>query len=82
MVRIIGFFVGLGFCLVLAIAFFTGAHNQITNPPAETAEKEFHLHPKPLPNSISESVLHGEEKESAPLGAGGVLPGTQPQPAE
>ncbi|HEU4968205.1 cytochrome b/b6 [Sphingomonas sp.] len=38
--------------------------------------------PKPLPNSISESVLHGEEKESAPLGAGGVLPGTQPQPAE
>jgi ubiquinol-cytochrome c reductase cytochrome b subunit len=38
--------------------------------------------PKPLPNSISESVLHGEEKESAPLGAGGVLPGTQAQPAE
>jgi len=48
MVRIIGFFVGLGFCLVLAIAFFTGAYNQITNPPAETAEKEFHLHPKHL----------------------------------
>jgi ubiquinol-cytochrome c reductase cytochrome c1 subunit len=48
MVRIIGFFVGLGFCLVLAIAFFTGAYNQVTNPPAETAEKEFHLHPKPL----------------------------------
>lgn len=38
--------------------------------------------PKPLPNSISESVLHGEEKESAPFGAGGVAPGTQPQPAE
>ena len=48
MVRIIGFFVGLGFCLVLAIAFFTGAYNQITNPPAATVEEEFHLHPKHL----------------------------------
>jgi ubiquinol-cytochrome c reductase cytochrome b subunit len=38
--------------------------------------------PKPLPNSISESVLHGEAKESAPLGAGGVLPGASAQPAE
>ena len=24
--------------------------------------------PLPLPNSISESVLHGEQKEAAPLG--------------
>ena len=24
--------------------------------------------PRPLPNSISESVLHGEEAESAPIG--------------
>ena len=36
--------------------------------------------PKPLPNSISESVLHGEERESAPLGAGGTF--GKPQPAE
>lgn len=36
--------------------------------------------PKPLPNSISESVLHGEAAESAPLGAGGTF--GQPQPAE
>jgi ubiquinol-cytochrome c reductase cytochrome b subunit len=36
--------------------------------------------PLPLPSSISASVLHGEEKESAPLGAGGTF-GT-PQPAE
>jgi ubiquinol-cytochrome c reductase cytochrome b subunit len=28
--------------------------------------------PKPLPMSISESVLHGEAQESAPFGAGGV----------
>jgi ubiquinol-cytochrome c reductase cytochrome b subunit len=36
--------------------------------------------PKPLPNSISEAVLHGEERESAPLGAGGTF--GKPQPAE
>lgn len=33
--------------------------------------------PLPLPNSISESVLHGEQAEAAPLGAGGA----QPNPA-
>jgi ubiquinol-cytochrome c reductase cytochrome b subunit len=26
----------------------------------------------PLPNSISESVLHGEKREAAPLGVGGT----------
>jgi ubiquinol-cytochrome c reductase cytochrome b subunit len=30
----------------------------------------------PLPNSISESVLHGEEKEAAPLGTGRKKPKT------
>jgi ubiquinol-cytochrome c reductase cytochrome b subunit len=34
--------------------------------------------PKPLPNSITESVLHGEAKESAPLGAGGTYGTAQP----
>jgi len=44
--------------------------------------------PLPLPNSISESVLHGEKTESRPFGTGGTLtsgqmiPGTSPQPAE
>jgi ubiquinol-cytochrome c reductase cytochrome b subunit len=33
--------------------------------------------PLPLPNSISESVLHGEQAEAAPLGASGA----QPNPA-
>lgn len=36
--------------------------------------------PKPLPMSISASVLHGEAQESAPFGAGGVasVPGNSP----
>ncbi|HKT14193.1 MAG TPA: cytochrome b N-terminal domain-containing protein [Allosphingosinicella sp.] len=32
--------------------------------------------PLPLPNSISESVLHGERAEAAPLGSGSAQPGT------
>ncbi|MBS0502410.1 MAG: cytochrome b/b6 [Proteobacteria bacterium] len=34
--------------------------------------------PLPLPNSITESVLHGEARESAPLGAGGTYGDVQP----
>jgi ubiquinol-cytochrome c reductase cytochrome b subunit len=30
----------------------------------------------PLPNSISESVLHGEERESAPIDLSGARPAT------
>ena len=41
---------------------------------------------KPLPNSISESVLHGEAQEASPAGMPtGTKPGAgdaQPQPAE
>ena len=32
--------------------------------------------PKPLPNSISESVLHGEKAEAAPIGVAGGKPTT------
>jgi ubiquinol-cytochrome c reductase cytochrome b subunit len=35
----------------------------------------------PMPNSISESVLHGENKEAAPYGTP-VRPGSEPVPAE
>jgi ubiquinol-cytochrome c reductase cytochrome b subunit len=51
------------------------AHFLIILPIVSAIEK-----PKPLPNSITESVLHGEERESAPLGAGGTF--AKPQPAE
>jgi ubiquinol-cytochrome c reductase cytochrome b subunit len=49
------------------------AHFLIILPIVSAIEK-----PLPLPNSISESVLHGEAKESAPLGAGGTFGSAQP----
>ncbi len=55
--------------------FYYFAHFLIILPIVSAIER-----PLPLPNSISESVLHGEEKESAPFGAGGTA--TSPQPAE
>ncbi|GAA4011921.1 cytochrome c1 [Sphingomonas swuensis] len=48
MVRIIGFFVGLGFVTMLLVAFFTDAKNAIQNPSVETAEEQFHLKPEPM----------------------------------
>jgi ubiquinol-cytochrome c reductase cytochrome b subunit len=58
---------------IASIYYF--AHFLIILPIVSAIER-----PKPLPNSISESVLHGEERESAPLGAGGTF--GKPQPAE
>ena len=46
MVRLISYLIGLGFVGVLAIALFFTAWDAIENPPVETAEHEFHLHPK------------------------------------
>ena len=46
MVRIIGFFVGLGFVGVLLISLIVNAVDSIQNPPVATAEEEFHLAPK------------------------------------
>jgi ubiquinol-cytochrome c reductase cytochrome b subunit len=43
------------------------AHFLIILPLISAFEK-----PRPLPNSISESVLHGEAAEAAPLGMGGA----------
>ncbi|AGH48134.1 MULTISPECIES: cytochrome c1 [Sphingomonadales] len=48
MVRPIGALVGLGFAFVLLFSLVVGAVNFIKEPPAATAEHEFHLHPKPL----------------------------------
>jgi ubiquinol-cytochrome c reductase cytochrome c1 subunit len=46
MARLIAFLVGLGFCLVLAVSLFTGAFSFIREGKPETAEHEFHLHPR------------------------------------
>jgi ubiquinol-cytochrome c reductase cytochrome c1 subunit len=48
MIRLIGILIGLGFTVVVLWAFGWGAYTQITEPPAATAEHEFHLEPKAL----------------------------------
>ncbi|QNN64064.1 cytochrome c1 [Sphingomonas rhizophila] len=48
MVRIIAFFVGLGFAGVLLWSFVVNLYDNITEPPAPTAEHEFHREPKEL----------------------------------
>lgn len=46
MVRIIGFLVGLGFVGVLLISLVVNALDHFQNPPEETVEHAFHLHPR------------------------------------
>jgi len=46
MVRPIAFLVGLGFAGILLYSLIMGAAAYISEPPAPTAEHEFHLHPK------------------------------------
>jgi Cytochrome c1 len=46
MARILSILVGLFFTVALAWSFGKGAYTQITEPPAVTAEHEFHKHPK------------------------------------
>jgi ubiquinol-cytochrome c reductase cytochrome c1 subunit len=48
MVRIIAFFVGLGFAGVLLLSLVIGAVSYFQEPPEATAEHEFHRHPAPL----------------------------------
>jgi ubiquinol-cytochrome c reductase cytochrome c1 subunit len=48
MIRLIGILIGLGFTTAVLWAFGWGAYAQITDPPAETAERVFHQHPKAL----------------------------------
>ena len=48
MVRIIGFFVGLGFVGVLLISLVVNLVGYFQAPPEPTAEHEFHRHPKEL----------------------------------
>ena len=60
----------------LAAAYYF-SHFLIILPLVSKFEK-----PRPLPNSISESVLHGETKESRPYGLAPSGPTTAAQPAE
>ncbi|WP_260597975.1 cytochrome c1 [Sphingomonas endolithica] len=48
MVRFIAMLVGIAFAGVLALALIASVSGVITDPPAATAEHEFHLHPKEL----------------------------------
>ena len=48
MIRKIGPIVGLGFVLVLLISLITGLSSYFKEPPAETAEHEFHKKPRDL----------------------------------
>ena len=48
MVRIIGFFIGLGFAGVLLISLVVNLVGYIQSPPEKSAEREFHRHPKEL----------------------------------
>ena len=48
MVRLIAFLAGLGFVGVLLYSLIMGSIAFISEPPAPTAEHEFHLHPKEL----------------------------------
>ncbi len=48
MIRILAFFVGLGFVGVLMISLIFGLLDYAKEPPTPTAEHEFHKHPKEL----------------------------------
>ena len=48
MVRVIAFFVGVGFALVLLISFAMDLSAYFGSPPEKSAEEEFHKHPKHL----------------------------------
>ena len=48
MVRIIAFFVGLGFAFVLLISLVSDLSAWVSSPPEPTADEEFHKYPKEL----------------------------------
>ena len=48
MVRIIAFFVGIGFVLTMLFSLGAGLTSYVKDPPTATAEEDFHLEPKTL----------------------------------
>ena len=64
MVRIIGYVVGLAFAGVLLISLFGGVSDYMSNPPAPTAEEEFHKeHLKPLHLASDGPFGHFDKKQ-------------------
>jgi ubiquinol-cytochrome c reductase cytochrome c1 subunit len=53
MVRIGGFIIGVGFVFALLLGIWDTVYNWIKEPPAATAEHEFHHHPKKVDFSFS-----------------------------
>jgi ubiquinol-cytochrome c reductase cytochrome c1 subunit len=53
MVRIGGFIIGVGFVFALLLGIWDTVYNWIKEPPAATAEHEFHLHPKKVDFSFN-----------------------------
>lgn len=58
MVRTIALLIGAGFVFVLGIALFGTISTAITDPAPETAEHEFHLHPKDV--GLSSAGMFGK----------------------
>ena len=63
MVRIIGFLVGLGFVGVLLISLVVNAVDYFQNPPAPTAEHEFHLKPRDADFSFQGPAAHFDKEQ-------------------
>jgi ubiquinol-cytochrome c reductase cytochrome c1 subunit len=64
MVRIIGYLVGLAFAGVLLISLFVGVSDYMSNPPAPTAEEEFHNEQlKPLHLASDGPFGHFDKKQ-------------------
>ena len=63
MVRIIAFFVGLGFAGVLLISLVINLVEYVQEPPTPTAEHEFHKHPKELQLASNGVFGHFDEQQ-------------------
>ena len=63
MIRKIGPIVGLGFVLVLLISMFSGVAAYFKEPPAPTAEEEFHKHPAPLKLASNGPLGHYDRQQ-------------------
>jgi len=67
MVRGIAFLVGAAFAAVLAWALFWTVQGLIADPPAPTAEEEFHLHPRAA-NLASDGIMGKFDKQQLQRG--------------
>ena len=63
MVRIIAFFVGLGFAGVLLISLVINLVEYVQEPPTPSAEHEFHKHPKELQLASNGVFGHFDEQQ-------------------